>query len=106
MTSSSEDFQKIKEEYVKTIPEKIQSIETLIQTFEKTPSEPTLLEIRNIIHKIAGNAGSFGFDKATQLCKTWDQKLQALLKDYKSVNPSSLTAELKAFIPQLKSSFS
>ncbi|MCH9609226.1 MAG: Protein-glutamate methylesterase/protein-glutamine glutaminase [Chlamydiales bacterium] len=58
------------EKYVATIYDKIESIELAIQrAHEAYGSTEPLVEFRNIVHKIAGSAGAYGFGEAGQLCK-------------------------------------
>lgn len=98
----SEEFNKIKEEYLQSIPEKLHSIEQLINGLKASPSLESVTSLRNIIHKIAGNAGSFGFPEASILCKEWDRKLGLLIEEYSENWVRELLPELDHFHQNLK----
>ena len=103
---SSEGYKKIKEEYLQKIPEKIQAVEQLIQALHKDPSEKMLSDLRGIVHKIAGTAATFGFEKVTQLCKSWDLKLTKFLEPSTGKpDIKDLISELDRFLIELKNAF-
>jgi len=60
---------KIKDEYQKSIPEKLNRIGTLIEKVRKCKNRESLLELKHEVHKIAGNAGTYGYPLVSELCK-------------------------------------
>ncbi|MFN0065641.1 MAG: Hpt domain-containing protein [Chlamydiales bacterium] len=65
------------EKYLLSIFDKCEDIENLIQNIAKSPtSKEPLVALRNIIHKIAGNAGSYGFPFTTDLCRGYEHYLE------------------------------
>lgn len=62
-------LEKIYAEYRASVPEKLKLLEDLIIEVKKTGSEDTLKQLRMQIHKITGNAGTYGFTNVSEICK-------------------------------------
>jgi anti-anti-sigma factor len=56
--------------YTKTLDGKIENIETLLDLASQTPNRENFENLRNAFHKMAGSAGSYGFSKAGDACRT------------------------------------
>lgn len=98
----SGEFEKIKQDYLNALPEKIQEITRAIDALKQQVAEGPLGELRHHVHKLAGNAGSFGFQKATELCKAWDVKLKEMVDQYSEEKVKQMVPELDGFLSQLK----
>lgn len=108
MTSNpefSDSFKKIQEDYIREIPDKIKAMETLLGQLKSAPNAQVVMEFRNHVHKIAGNAATFGFPKATELCKEWDLKLKEIAEGYSPEKLTAVLAQLEPFMTSLKSAF-
>lgn len=57
----------LKRKYVASIPDLIANIVDLVHAAQKNPDQ--IKELKALVHKIAGSAGSLGFHEATNLCK-------------------------------------
>ena len=91
----SADFKKIKEEYLASIPEKLEDIKQLIEQLKTEPQAGDFILLHNHIHQIAGNASIFGFEGVANICKDYDLKLQNLLH---SLSPDTM----KRTVPELE----
>lgn len=65
----------LKKKYQKTIPDKVESLQRLILSFQKNPSKETLNELKREVHKIAGSAGSYGYPVVSALCREIELEL-------------------------------
>lgn len=77
---ADEIFENLKENYQKTIPDKIERLEKLILNIQKDPTKDNLQTLRGEVHKIAGSAGCYGFDYVSELCKNLEKDLISQLK--------------------------
>lgn len=94
-------------EYKQTIPEKIDLIATLISRVKDLQNLESLQELRQAVHKLAGNSGTFGFMKVSNACKTLDIELQDKIKDFKkAVIDADLLKRLDMFFLAVKDNFS
>jgi HPt (histidine-containing phosphotransfer) domain-containing protein len=94
-------------EYRKTIPEKIESISSLIADVKNLKTLESLQSLRQAVHKLAGNSGTYGFMKVSNACKELDLDLQEKIQSF---NPDILTIQwlsgLDIFLKNLKIHFS
>ena len=88
-------LKELQQEYEESIPQKVQLLSDLIDQVKKEKNKESLTALRGEAHKIAGNAGSFGFGEVSALCKEMDQKL---VREIESFSPSIFS---KAFIDSL-----
>lgn len=102
--SFSEDFKRIQEEYIKGLPEKLQSMTNLVSGFKNGATQASVAELRTHVHQLAGNAATFGFQEATDLCKNWDMKLKEIADNFSPEKIQPLLNDLEAFLGQLKKS--
>lgn len=71
----NEILQKFAEEYKQTIPEKIRALQSILDDMRRQITPKNLKELRFQIHKIAGSAGTYGFDSVSQRCRQWESDL-------------------------------
>ncbi|BBM83407.1 protein kinase domain-containing protein [Candidatus Uabimicrobium amorphum] len=98
-------LEELKREYEASVDEKLQDIESLLKKAIIDPSVENFTELKSAVHKIAGSAGTFGFNEASNICLELDRKLQP------KKNPQELStffAEnlLTSFLPKLHKAFS
>ncbi|MBU6382787.1 MAG: Hpt domain-containing protein [Verrucomicrobia bacterium] len=87
--------EELMEEYRRSIPERLQEIERVIQDVNADPtSQEKLAALRFAVHKLAGNSGTFGYMEASQLCRDLEQKIL-----------QKAALDLGLFYQQLKKSF-
>ncbi len=96
----------LKKEYIKSIPKKIKYLEDLIDMMKEKKDQETLKNFRFEVHKLAGNAGTYGFSKVSQLCKAQEQLLIPYIESFSSSMMSqSFFLNLDQFIEKIKKGF-
>lgn len=99
--------EKWRNEYDKTIPEKLKHLESLIQEMQKGIEEPTLKAFRMEIHKIAGSAGTVGYADVSVICKQLDGELKEMLDKFSETPPDpSVVAKFQSEFNRVRESFS
>ncbi len=68
-------LQKLRETYQKTIPEKLENLTSLITSLHQNPDKATLTELRGVVHKIAGSAGTYGFLGVSEICRDMEKSI-------------------------------
>lgn len=105
MSTEPQIPQELLDSYNKTIPEKILGLEKLIAQLQQDFNKEHLQALQFFIHKLAGNAGLYGYMEVTTLCKTWDQKLLKKIQEFSSEDKMWLN-ELAGLLAQVKKGFS
>ncbi len=99
-------LEELTRQYKEGIPGKIHKIESLIQSFNQSWTRDSLKDLRIEIHKLAGNAGTYGYPSVSALCKKLDQELipyiETLGSEHKNQPPFN---SLDDFFKQLKEIF-
>lgn len=86
---------KLKEQYKKTIPEKLSRVKQLIGDLQKQPSKDSLSALRAEVHKIAGNAGTYGYHEVSALCKDFESHLIHILREAEKTSSPSYSCDEK-----------
>ena len=60
--------------YLASIDDKLKELQRLISQYFIAPSEDTLKPLQGAVHKIAGSAGTYGFEAVTDLCRALEQR--------------------------------
>jgi len=106
MSFEEESIEKImkqeKDKYRLTIPEKIKTLESLIEAIVTKPSEQNVKLLRESLHKIAGSSGIYGFNEVSQMCKQMEVKVLTWMDDLSKVNNEELQEFLKTFKKKFK----
>jgi hypothetical protein len=93
-------------DYRKTIPEKVDSIAYLIHDVKLLKTLESLQALRQAVHKLAGNSGTYGFMKVSLACKDLEADLQNKMSGF---SPEIITDEwlksLDSFLDHMKSHF-
>jgi HPt (histidine-containing phosphotransfer) domain-containing protein len=101
-----EVFKELQEKYKATLPERLKAIRDAIEALEKAPRAETLTALRFLVHKMAGNAGTYGYQKVTDLCRAGDARLGKILTPFDSSKLTpALYSELKALLKQIQGAF-
>jgi DNA-binding response OmpR family regulator len=66
---SDELIANLKASYQKKIPDKIERLEKMILAIQNDPNIDHLQALRGEVHKIAGSAGSYGYEAVSDLCE-------------------------------------
>lgn len=90
-------LQSLRKEYDKTIPIKLNLLGQLIDALKKRWNKDDLIALRFHIHKIAGSAGSYGYDTVSEIGKVLDQ---ASLDELDHFDPLHVNRELLAKFDQ------
>lgn len=91
------------EKYKEKIFEKIERIEELINTASSaTDFKAVLLEIRNEIHKITGNAAPYGYPEAGKLCGAHEIYLYELYSGSNTYEAHEVIGNNELFLRKLK----
>lgn len=81
-------FQRLYAHYDQTMHERINGLCTANQAFKDNPTDKTLYDLFQEVHKIAGSAGVYGYTRAGELSNTLQIKMDQLMKgsDFKNTN--------------------
>lgn len=66
-------------QYDRSIPDKMHLLETLSKVLNKNPNKESLTALRTAVHKVAGNSGTYGYGKTSNLALKLQDKLDAYL---------------------------
>lgn len=107
-----DSFQTIFDEYRASIPIRVESLRILIDKMRTNPSESNLKEFRLQIHKLAGNAGIYGYEEVSKICKEFDLQLMnkiaqfAQMKNPEDWAPEDWAIEFDIYLEKIKKGFS
>lgn len=95
------------EKYTSTLSEKIEELEGLVQKIHAHGGEKKpLVDLRNVVHKIAGSAGGYGFTEAGKLCKQQELYLQGLYGgETITISPKEIDTANVKFLRALRLNF-
>ncbi len=68
-------FEQLKEEYEKGIPEKLGNIESQVGKVHGEESEENVKDLRFMVHKLAGSAGTYGYPQVSVCCKAFEKEI-------------------------------
>lgn len=96
-------FDALVEEYRKTIPQKVEQIESQIKDLKNLKTLDALKALRFSVHKFAGSAGTYGFSEVSSLCKDKETELNALIEAFEEKTLSGVFfAKMGDFLTKLK----
>lgn len=75
-------FNALVEDYRKTIPQKVQQIESQIKDLKSQRTLEALKALRFSVHKFGGSAGTYSFTAISTLCKAKELELNALIEAF------------------------
>lgn len=101
---SSDFLGELREQYQASIPEKLKQFDRIVQLIHSTPTQSSLNELFEFIHKIAGSAGSYGFEEVSVLCKEFEVKVQEEKSHGDNLNDAFVT-EIDAFAEKFAQAF-
>lgn len=99
-------FQNLIRSYQASIPDRLELLEGLLLEMKKKPNEKTLKEFRLQIHKLAGNAGLYGYEEVSKICKEFDDLLGkdiALFQE--SANTQDWMEKFNSYLEKIKKGF-
>lgn len=98
--NASKMSQQLFEQYTSSLPEKLQTVEELVEKAVQSPSQETIETLKAAIHKLSGSAGTYGYVKAGEICKQLEQKLVLNLQNKKF--DQALLEEIKDSFKQIR----
>lgn len=81
--------------YAAALPEKLDQLETLVNAAVENPRKDNYESLIGAAHKLAGSAGSYGYIKAGEVCKSLELLLKGAIQN----------SELTAVVPEIKNLF-
>jgi HPt (histidine-containing phosphotransfer) domain-containing protein len=104
--NNSPIFNKIQEDYKRSIHGKIEKLHQLIERVKERRDFESLQALRMEVHKIAGSAGSYGFMHVSQLCKQLEIELNQKMNEIsnRSLDEEWLSS-LNEFLNQIQTHF-
>lgn len=97
-------LEKLGREYRKKISEKIKILTEMVREIQKKNDRDSLIGLKNVVHKIAGSAGSYGFSEVSQLCKKLEYRLNKHLEGEKAFDKEGISS-LDDFLRHIKFCF-
>jgi HPt (histidine-containing phosphotransfer) domain-containing protein len=79
-SSLGPEFEALAKEYKAEMPAKFKAMSDLIISLQNKETEEALTALQFLVHKLAGNAGTFGYMEVSDLCKPLDQEIRQHLK--------------------------
>lgn len=110
MNESNEKLKNIllhsKEVYKHSIPEKMKRLQDLVNHLHERFDEETLRSLRLEVHKLAGNAGTYGYMPVSKICKQFDEELLLMIQNLKSIpNDPNWSNNFDAYLNKIKEGF-
>lgn len=99
-----DSLENLKKEYLITVSDKLVLLTELVKTAQKTPNADSLNALKNAVHKIAGSAGSYGFQNVSNLCKELELQLNQQLSFNANIGKEWINS-LIPFLRKIKYSF-
>jgi chemotaxis protein histidine kinase CheA len=99
--------QNLMDNYKNSIPKKIKDLQLLIDNLRNSISEEGLKALRMEVHKIRGNAGSYGFMPVTEICASFENVLLEKIANFKDAPvDQNVITEFDLYLKQIKEAFS
>jgi HPt (histidine-containing phosphotransfer) domain-containing protein len=103
---SDPGLMRLQQEYQNSIPGKLDSIKQLINAVKKSPDVTTLSALRAAVHKLAGNAGTYGYMEVSDTCRQWERELLQKINEPNAIKLSSeWISELDLYHEKIKNGF-
>jgi DNA-binding response OmpR family regulator len=94
------------EKYEESKFDNLEKLFSLAEQIGETGAKMKLQEFKNLVHKIAGSAQSFGYAQATKICRRQEHLLaEHLQKDEKGLVDESVVTSLTQFLRELVLNF-
>lgn len=95
---SMAEFAAIRDMYVESFFENASSIEALLEAIESNPDDTAyLLSLRNIVHKINGSAGCYGFARVSLSAARWEREILDIIESGRDVSADVLRGFCRRF---------
>lgn len=101
------EFQLLLKTYQDSIPQKLEEIDHLIKKMQSSFDLQTLKELKFLVHKLAGSAGTYGYTEVSDICKELENDLNKKLNSDLIHSPPAIewTASLSATFLNIKNGF-
>ena len=101
--SNMDDDHFLQNEYRNSFPQKLETLRSDIENLRKYKSLEMLSKFRFDVHKLAGSLGTYGFLKASHLCRTLDVQLQERILNFTQEKfENSFFEKIKLFMIELE----
>ena len=77
-----EDYEELMKEYKDSIKSQIEEIATSINNLQNSKSKEDLEHVRLLVHKMAGSSGTYGFQEASDTCRSLEGDLVKLIEAF------------------------
>lgn len=103
---NSDVYKKILLDYRSTISGKLEQLQQLVDALHQNASTETLQALRLLVHKLAGNAGTYGYMDVTIHCKKLDVELLRNIEEFNrgQTNPV-FEISLDTYLQQIKKGY-
>ena len=81
VVKTDQNLQKLREEFEKSIFDRLESLERFIQFVHDTPSPENMERLRSALHKTATSSGSFGYSECYQVCSQMEMEVSDRIED-------------------------
>jgi HPt (histidine-containing phosphotransfer) domain-containing protein len=106
-TNPAQTLQQIKQEYNSSIPGKVAKLHQLVDTLHASWGEASLKALRIEVHRLAGNAGVYGYLRVSEICKKFEDEL---IQHSGVVTTSEIDtvwiSSLKGYVEDVRTAFS
>lgn len=105
--TSSAVPQELIDDYKRSIPVKIQTLQHLINNIQYSVNEEGLKALRMEVHRIRGSAGAYGFMRVTEICRSFEEELLKKIDNFKNFPCSQDDiANFDCYLKQITEAFS
>ena len=102
-----EELDPLVAEYQKTIPQKLDALKKCIQLLVSQPNKETLEAFRAVVHKLAGNSGTYGYLTVSKFCKQLELDAKSRIDNIAQLLPEKEWLEsLQITFSQIEKAFS
>lgn len=101
-----EKLKKLRKGYIEEFPKKRKELEIELNKVKGKIEPFQFASLKLLVHRIAGNAGSFGFPETGKLCKEFDEHIQQLIdKNEDKFKVDEFADKSKRFLRDLDQTF-
>ena len=77
----------LQKQYAQSIPEKVATLRQALDDYKNSKSQESLQNLQYLIHRLAGNSGTYGYHQVSDLCKQLDNTLREKIDGADQTSP-------------------